>query len=720
MSRTQHLDNLRSEAAKRQHRAIVCVQGEQTWADQQVIELDLLSSQHLIVSTRASYTKNEYCVADSTFKQQLGNEHTLILWDGFSGFHPDALAAISGTLAGAGLFVMLLPTTETLAASIDPSYAKMCSKKLLTECGTHFLDRIAYYFCNAPLSLQIKQHEPDRYIPSVLETKNLSPLKHQLNDSNRLKGDQHLAIRAIGQVANGEENRPLVLSADRGRGKTSALGIATANLLVNGRFTSPIFITAPSPGAASQAFRHFKLHAAKLNNARKMLFKFIAIDELLATQPSASLILVDEAASFPASLLQQVLSRYPRCVFSSTMHGYEGSGRGFAIRFTALLNTLTPDWSALHLSRPIRWAQDDPLEQTIFNLLCLDAEWEIDLDKRKSLNKTAITIQNISQNHLASDEALLRQTFALLVNAHYQTKPSDLRMLLDHPRINILIATHSEHVLACLLTIQEGNSNDDALNQAIVAQHRRPAGDLVPQAMANVSGNTQWLELKSQRIMRIAVHPEVRRQGLGRQLVQIWETQINTMDYMSVSVGLTPDLAPFWTALGFAPIHIGFKQDKASGTRSVIYAKAINNRTKMLIQGQCKHFQIFLRHQLARELTTFDPALTPHLLENNQRALEHTPHEIMSAVQRYVNNELNEFDASVALHTFLKTNHTNYKRLDANLQTLLDIRILQGNSWKMCLNAMKIQGKRAGEQLLKSAFESLLAFSGENVGELKT
>jgi hypothetical protein len=33
---------------------------------------------------------------------------------------------------------------------------------------------------------------------------------------------------------------------------------------------------------------------------------------------------------------------------------------------------------------------------------------------------------------------------------------------------------------------------------------------------------------------------------------------------------------------------------------------------------------------------------------------------------------------------------------------------------------MKIQGKRAGEQLLKSAFESLLAFSGENVGELKT
>jgi len=92
----------------------------------------------------------------------------------------------------------------------------------------------------------------------------------------------------------------------------------------------------------------------------------------------------------------------------------------------------------------------------------------------------------------------------------------------------------------------------------------------------------------------------------------------------------------------------------------------------------------------------------------------------MSAVQRYVNNELNEFDASVALHTFLKINHANYKRLDANLQTLLDIRILQGNSWKMCLNAMKIQGKRAGEQLLKSAFESLLAFSGENVGELKT
>ena len=101
--------------------------------------------------------------------------------------------------------------------------------------------------------------------------------------------------------------------------------------------------------------------------------RFLPPDLLARAGPPADLLLVDEAAGIPAPLLQALLRRYPRIVFSSTVHGYEGTGRGFEIRFRKILDRLTPDWRALTLTTPIRWASDDPIEALAARALLLDA-----------------------------------------------------------------------------------------------------------------------------------------------------------------------------------------------------------------------------------------------------------------------------------------------------------------------------------------------------------
>ena len=53
---------------------------------------------------------------------------------------------------------------------------------------------------------------------------------------------------------------------------------------------------------------------------------------------------------------------------------YEGSGRGFALRFQKALDTLAPSWLAVRLQQPMRWAENDPLERFINQALLLDAD----------------------------------------------------------------------------------------------------------------------------------------------------------------------------------------------------------------------------------------------------------------------------------------------------------------------------------------------------------
>ena len=238
------------------------------------------------------------------------------------------------------------------------------------------------------------------------------------------------AVEAVRKVVTGHRKRPLVLTADRGRGKSAALGLAAASLLAERNIK--IVVTAPSYLASQTVFQHVAAQFGLPFSNQKQLevgkgsIEFIAPDALLSELPSADVVLVDEAAAIPAPILQSLLQTFNRLVFSSTIHGYEGTGRGFAVKFRQQLDSIMPQWRGVEMKQAIRWADNDPLEQWVFNALLLDAEIAtIGLDVANAQYEYLDKVQ------LLRSPSLLSSLFGLLINAHYQTSPADLVNLLD-------------------------------------------------------------------------------------------------------------------------------------------------------------------------------------------------------------------------------------------------------------------------------------------------
>jgi tRNA(Met) cytidine acetyltransferase len=204
-----------------------------------------------------------------------------------------------------------------------------------------------------------------------------------------------------------------------------------------------------------------------------------------------------------------MLVQHGRIVFATTVHGYEGTGRGFEVRFRAVLDRITPGWRALRLSTPIRWAEDDPLERLIAQALLLDAEPAPDEPSRRNqrpMRSRRNCFEALDRDRLAADEPLLRQVFGLLVLGHYQTRPADLRHLLDGPNMGVSILRSGDTLLATALTAREGALPEDLL-APIFEGRRRPRGHLLPQTLSAHAGLFDAPRLGFMRIVRIACTP---------------------------------------------------------------------------------------------------------------------------------------------------------------------------------------------------------------------
>ncbi|WP_336365642.1 GNAT family N-acetyltransferase [Marinobacter sp. C2H3] len=532
----------------------------------------------------------------------LGRSSRWLVLDGWQGNPPDAWAALAGTLAAGGLLFWLMPPLSQWRQWPDPDYRRVG----LDHDGDHpFADRLAQVLAADDSVIRVTAEAPERTrLPELADPD--APF--------RVAGtpEQAALVAQIVRFGQGRRRRPLVIRADRGRGKSAALGQAAARLLQEGRRS--VLVTAPSRAQVDTLFAHAEQalgdslaerEAGGLITADGARLTFCPPDELLANRPDAEVLLVDEAAALPPGTLTQCLTGWPRVAFCTTVNGYEGTGRGFEVRFQAVLDRITPQWRLCRLRDPIRWARSDPLEALVDRLFLLSAS------KGEDVGEPAAGPLTIAPWRPATaSDAERREAFGLLVDAHYRTHPSDLRQWLDDPAALSWVARRGDRLVGVLWGTVEGGFSAGLAAQ-VANGERRLRGHLLAQSLANHGGEPDAARLRLLRVVRVAVSAEQRRLGVGRQLLSeaLIDARARGLDAVGSSFGGTSDLLAFWRSSGFTPVRLGFQREASSGEYPLQVLTGLNASGDRLTRHLHQRLARFWCHGLPRHWPTLAPAL---------------------------------------------------------------------------------------------------------------
>lgn len=647
----------------------------------------------------------------------LGKEIDALVVDAWDGFDPNAFGATIGAVHGGGLVLLLTPPLAKWPDYADPATDRIAAYPYTRgQLTGRYLKRLVRVIRSSAHALVL---EPNQPLPRVAAPTLAHSGAVAASSRTLPTPDQQRVIAAIERCAHGHRYRPVVLTSDRGRGKSAALGIAAARLLRAD--CTQIIVTAPSLVSAATVFTHARrlmpgAHAARgyLSDGRGRL-EFMAPDALLRRPQATELLLVDEAAAISTAVLSALLRRYARIVFASTVHGYEGTGRGFALRFRQVLDRHTPGWREYWLETPIRWAADDPAERFTFQALLLNA---LPAPQTALANTSAgrCRLERLDRDVLVDDEPTLSELFGLLVLAHYRTTPGDLRQLLDAPGLSVWVLRDQRHIAAAALVIDEGGF-PPALARAIWLGLRRPQGHLVAQSLAAHTGLAQAPTLHGRRVLRIAVHPACRHRGLGTRLLSgiFGNARGHGIDYLAAAFGVTNELLRFWTRFGMQVVRLGNHREASSGNCSAIVLRALNQTGEQLIKAAAARFADRLPALLNEPLRDLDPALALTLLQQLERPGAPAP-EDWDDLLAFGFGRRQYMDTLTALQRLARYALTD-PRLTAALsrseQFALLARTLQRREWSELADHLAVPGRRQVVAALRASVRRLALISAE-------
>ncbi|WP_063656842.1 GNAT family N-acetyltransferase [Aliivibrio fischeri] len=627
--------------------------------------------------------------------KKLGQETHCLVIDISHEFNANAINAVCGTLVGGGLVFFIHSEDSSLHRNIE-------------RWLTHFTKQMLVISENAPLPLLPQVPTEKKLMSSFTQTDKLDELYRSV--------DQKHAVLSIQRVITGHAKRPLIITADRGRGKSSAIGIAIAELVRDKKLV--IGITAPLRVNINEVFGHAASVAKKLGMPFKQekntltingsTVTYFAPDELIRDSYSLDLLCIDEAAAIPAPMLVALTERYSRLVFSTTINGYEGTGRGFEIKFKKQLALLRPNFHSVEMTQPIRWSELDPLENWLSSVFLLDHK--VSSNKQQDISREDVEFVRLKASDLLTDPELAQSIFSLLVSAHYQTSPNDWLSLLSDPSLFCWagIDKSSRNVLTCALVSSEGEL-DNQLIADIQLGKRRPRGHLVPVSLTQTLCINEPAQQSCIRIMRIAVEQHYQRMHLGSKLIEFIKAFYCDLgvDYLSTSFGSTPGLNEFWLSLDFSFIRLGISKDKASGSHSLL---AVLPLSKNAVEWQSlgkDYFSMALPEQLLSVFNELDVSEVLSLLKgiDTRQPLDDV---MLKRIEIYSNGGLGVEMIQYELRHFVLSSISLLLTLNATHQVLVVSKILQLQDWKTTISLSKLSGRREAETEMRSAIRILL------------
>ncbi|MBQ4765616.1 GNAT family N-acetyltransferase [Pectobacterium versatile] len=525
-------------------RRLLVLSGEANWCEGQALALSgQLSGDWLWVSEHAPDSVT--ALPASQVRTLLGREFLHAVFDARSGVDVEALAMLSGTLQAGSWLIMLVPSWQAWPTQPDQDSLRW-SEQEQPIATPHFIQHFQRQLL-ADEDVVLWQQDQAFVIRPLAARSDWQPAS----------GEPTAQQQHILHELNVTESGVLVITAPRGRGKSALAGMLTQ------RSRGACWITAPSRAAADILQQHARADAL-----------FWAPDALLAHcrlhgAPSVDWLLIDEAAAIPSSVLSALLPYFPRILMTTTVQGYEGTGRGFLLKFCATL----PQWRAFTLDEPLRCAVNDPLERVLDQALLFNEPEAFHSPQQPDRPIPSSTLESRIER---ADDWLthpdrLNCCYALLCSAHYRTSPLDLRRLMDAPGMHIASAQMAGEICSVLWLVEEGGLSV-SLAHEVWAGRRRPRGNLVAQSLAAHAGLWYAPTLRARRVSRIAVASASRRQGMGRALIaeQVREAQRQALDYLSVSFGYQPELWAFWQSCGFQLVRIGSHLEASSGCYSAM------------------------------------------------------------------------------------------------------------------------------------------------------
>lgn len=376
-------------------------------------------------------------------------------------------------------------------------------------------------------------------------------------------------------------NNTVTLTAGRGRGKSAALGISIVAAISHGY--SNIFVTSPSPENLKTLFEfifkgfdslgyvehldydiiqstnpNFNKSIVRVDikrNHRQTIQYILPSDSHVLGQ--AELLIIDEAAAIPLPIVKNLIGPY-LIFMASTINGYEGTGRSLSLKLIQQLRNqsnnlennqstiISRDNSKLNssilsrslkevvLDEPIRYAPNDPVENWLNKLLCLD----VTLSKSAKFatkgtpHPSQCNLFYVNRDTLFSyhpvSEAFLQKMMALYVASHYKNSPNDLQLMSDAPAHQLFvllppIEDGDNKIPDPLCVIQlalEGEISKESVRKSL-SRGQRASGDLIPWLISQQFQDDEFASLSGGRIVRIATNPEYSGLGYGSRALEL-------------------------------------------------------------------------------------------------------------------------------------------------------------------------------------------------------